>query len=128
MPRLIACPSCSVHVRRGGTTCPHCGATIRDATVVRTAGAVLMGLTLAGCPGDEDPSPTSAGEPEYGVPATESNSGEPTDESGTDDTGGSTDTGAETGETISVGEPEYGVPETDSVGEPDYGVPETSGA
>jgi hypothetical protein len=127
MPRLVACPSCSAHVHWGTNACPHCGQAIPAGAVGRTAGAVLMGLTLAGCPGDDVGGPVP--QPEYGVPATES--GEPIDDTGSEASTGHEDgtgTGAETDATTSVGEPEYGVPETSSVGEPDYGVPETSGA
>ena len=38
-------------------TCPHCGAQLRNGkgqAFGRTATAVLMGLTLAGCPSDDD--------------------------------------------------------------------------
>ena len=122
MPRLVACPSCNAHVKRADATCPHCGASMHDpaGSVRRTAGAVLMGLSIA--------STACVAEPEYGVPATESDTNQPGtgSTSGTDDTTSESTTGT-TDSTDSVGEPEYGVPETDSVGEPDYGVPETTG-
>ena len=46
--------------------CPHCGASL-PASPIRGVPAVLVGLTLAGCPVADD-----VGEPEYGVPATTS--------------------------------------------------------
>ncbi len=54
MPRLIVCPACSVHVKHDEPICPHCGHTIDpDADFGRAAGAVLLGLTLVGCPAED---------------------------------------------------------------------------
>lgn len=60
---LIACSSCSAYIRRGESTCPHCGAEHRTegGALARTAGAVLMGLALAGCPAEDDDVNDSAG-------------------------------------------------------------------
>jgi hypothetical protein len=46
---LIACPSCSCHAFARETHCPSCGAQLRDSdgSLQRTAGAALLGLTLA---------------------------------------------------------------------------------
>ena len=88
MPRLTPCPACNVHVLSNERTCPHGGETIRSSTAGKSA-VVLMGLALAGCP---------QGEPEYGVPDTDSMT-----------------TG--TGTTTDTAEPEYGVPDT--AGTPD---------
>ncbi len=142
MPRLVACPACSVHFKVGEATCPHCGEPVRldSGGVGRAAGAVLLGLTVASC----------RGEPEYGVPATDSvtTAGTEGDTDGTGGTGGTDDgatsttkgTSATTGSTESTGtgtdagtdgstslEPEYGVPTTDGSTslEPEYGVPTT---
>ena len=55
---LIACPSCSCHAFARETRCPGCGALLRasDGSIQRTAGAVLLGLSLsvttAACGGD----------------------------------------------------------------------------
>src|SRR5262249_57996564 len=45
---LIACPSCSCHAFARETRCPSCGAPLRaaDGSIQRTAGAVLLGLSL----------------------------------------------------------------------------------
>ena len=46
---LIACPSCSCHAFAREVRCPKCGALLRgaDGAVQRTAGAVLLGLSLS---------------------------------------------------------------------------------
>lgn len=146
MPRLVACPSCSVHFKVSDSACPHCGAVLRTESggLGRTAGAMLMGLTLASCTGDDKS--TTIGEPEYGAPATESVGTTMDTDGGTD---GMTST---TNDVTSSGEAEYGVADTgfttsstgsssgtatdtdtdtDTDGstslEPDYGVPTTSG-
>lgn len=133
MPRLTPCPSCHAHVMVGDRHCPHCGAGLSTVNASR-AGAVLIGLALAGCPGD-DSSNTSIGEPEYGVPdtgavtvtGTEGTTGG-TGGSTSGTTGGTTDGSTTDATTDSAGEAEYGVPETGSTSiEPDYGVPDTSG-
>jgi hypothetical protein len=153
MPRLVACPGCSVHVKLEEGTCPACGRTLRDeqGRVSRTAGAVLMGLALVAC-GDKDD--TDGGD--------SSGSGSETSDTGTGETGetgegtgtsgtsdGTDATGDATGNatmSTDAGEAEYGVPDTgletdtsttdgtdtgtsdstDSGVEPDYGVAETS--
>lgn len=45
---LIACPRCSCHVFAKETLCPQCGSALRanDGSFQKTAGAILMGLTL----------------------------------------------------------------------------------
>lgn len=157
MSRLVACTACSIHFKVTDAACPHCGEALRlDAGIVgRTAGAMLLGLTLASCVGGDDS--TTVAEPEYGVPATESASTTMDTDGGTDsntsttndvtsageaeygvaDTGPwgtssttlDTDTDTDTDGSTSVGEPEYGVPTTDGSTslEPDYGVPTTGG-
>ncbi len=56
---LIACPLCSCHAFARETHCPSCGALLRasDGSLQRTAGAALLGLTIAftvtvGCSGE----------------------------------------------------------------------------
>jgi hypothetical protein len=46
---LIACPSCACHSFARETHCPSCGALLRgsDGSLQRTAGAIVLGLTLA---------------------------------------------------------------------------------
>jgi hypothetical protein len=52
MSRLIPCPSCGTHVKRGETRCPHCDATVRaDGNAARTAVALALGLTAASSAG-----------------------------------------------------------------------------
>jgi hypothetical protein len=154
MPRLIACPSCSVHSKSDEAVCPHCGAPMRDGqgAVGRTAGAVLMGLAITACPGDDGGSgSTTTVEPEYGVPATDS--AETGSEGGSSGGASQSSTSASTSAsttmqgTTDAGEAEYGVPDTgfdeSTTGgtgtdggssdtgstsvEPDYGVPESGG-
>ena len=57
MPRLVACPHCSVHVKLAEPRCPGCGAALPvDASRIGlTAGAVLLGLSLAACTSSEPP-------------------------------------------------------------------------
>jgi hypothetical protein len=97
MPRLTPCRSCHSHVFADERECPHCGANLRSNAALP---AVLVGLALAGCPG----------EPEYGVPDT----GTPEETAGkTTETDTGTGTETDTGmETTTAGEPEYGVSET----------------
>jgi hypothetical protein len=109
MPRLIACTSCQAHVRSNEGTCPHCGAAIAsDGRLGRTAGAVLMGLTIAGCGPDAGEDTASAG-----MTASE---GSATETPGTSSSGSAE--GSHTGDTSSSvsegtwGEPDYGVPDT----------------
>ena len=56
MPRLVACPHCHAHVRSDESACPHCGVSLSQAEgrLGRTATAVLMGLTIAGCGPDAE--------------------------------------------------------------------------
>ena len=62
--RLVACPSCSNYIKESEPHCIVCGAKLRgDAGVVgRTAGAVLMGLSLTACPTDDTMGDSMAGE------------------------------------------------------------------
>jgi len=131
------------------SACPHCGAALVEASnvIARGAGAVVLGLALAGCPSDDDDNMTNTSvEPDYGVPQTESVSESNTTSASMSSTSAGsmsgTGTDGSTGTSETVGEPEYGVPETgtptgsDTTGgdstsstgtiEPDYGVPETS--
>jgi hypothetical protein len=51
---LIPCPACKVHIRFDDSGCPHCGERIRTCRAgVKAAGAILLGLAMAGCPGDD---------------------------------------------------------------------------
>ncbi len=136
MSRLIPCPACAAHVLVAERRCPHCGTTLRTVAAPVTF-TVLLGLTLAACPGDDSgdgsdtvgatTNPTSSttaigpssttedslsgsGGVEYGTPDTGIDS----------DTTGSTGTGTGTGtDTTSSG--------STSLGEPEYGVAESSG-
>ena len=101
MSRLVACPACGVHVRLDDARCHACDAALRDdkGVVARSPAAVLMGLALAACGGDDGSTNTSV-EPEYGVPQTESVSVTDTDSA----------TSSESSDSF---EPEYGVPQTD---------------
>ncbi len=136
---LIVCPSCSLHVRAPESACPHCGSKIYSGGKVlgRTAGAVLMGLALAGCPADDEPdddmassgTPTTAGSSTsegstsdptdvttsalYGGPATgeiTTSSSDGSSSSGGDTDGSSSGTAGDTGSTSLS--PDYGVPTT----------------
>ncbi len=134
LTRLIACPSCQEHVKSNEQVCPHCDASLgtTGGMVSRAAAAVLMGLALASCNGQDDP------EPEYGVPVTESSVSESSATDATDATTGTASegststagTGTATGTTGTTGsttiEPDYGVPTTTA--EPEYGVPTTEGS
>jgi hypothetical protein len=119
MPRLISCTSCQSHVRSNEGTCPHCGAALpSDARFGRTAGAVLMGLTIAGCgpePGDDNTSEgMSASE---GTASEGSATGAPSSSTGTAESGEGSQGGGSTDTSSSVSEGTWG--------EPDYGVPDT---
>lgn len=123
MPRLIPCPHCHAHVMTPERTCPHCGGSMPSGPSLR-APAVLMSLTLAGCP---------VGEPEYGVADVSSGStsmSQATDGDTDAQTGSGSGSGSESGgsdsgsgSSSSTGMADTG---TTSVGEPDYGVPETT--
>ncbi len=115
MPRLVACPACGVHVRVDEPRCPHCDAALRDAqgVVARSPAAVLMGLAIAACGGDDGSTNTSL-EPEYGVPQTESVSATDTDSATSTDSSDSF-------------EPEYGVPQTDDTTAADTSGGDTGG-
>jgi hypothetical protein len=115
MARLVLCPSCSEFVLRTERICPQCDAVLvtdRN-TVLNVAGAVMLGMTLAGCPADDDDDTTNTSvEPDYGVPATESDTVSTTDGMTSTSASGTMSTTAS--ETSTVGEPEYGVPETET--------------
>lgn len=73
--RLLACPSCTRHVKRSEPRCPHCGGVLRaaDGSVTRTAAAMLLGLTgvlNAAC------DTTDIALPAYGTPNTGGNGGQ----------------------------------------------------
>lgn len=155
---LLVCPACSTHVLVRDSSCPHCGATVRNGAKVlgRTAGAVLMGLSLAACPAGDDTSETmgnggststSSGTPgsttddestttfdvssgpvgeAYGAPDTETFGTDPTDSSTS--TGGDTDGSTGTGGDTDTDSDTDGTTGESSTGiSPDYGVPTTSG-
>ena len=116
MARLSPCPSCQVHVLVAERSCPHCGVGLRVSA--GRGAAVLMGLTLAGCPSGS-PGPSNPPEPEYGVP--DVGVVEPGPDGSIDDPGAKPD------EPIyDVAEPEYGVPDSgEPINEPEYGVPDS---
>lgn len=147
MPRLVACPSCRVHVLARATECPHCGSSVRTCRAVPwCAGAVLIGLTLSGCPAEDDgESETMASSPgttadTTGMPSdTTSGSTEDLDTGffesaaayGTPDTGVDTlppdDTGT-TGSDSGTEGTDTDATDTGSTSlEPAYGVPPTTG-
>lgn len=134
MHRLIPCPSCHAHVMVGDRTCPSCGTAIRTTAAPRIT-TVLLGLALAGCPGDD-------GDDTAGDSTTASSNGTGTTMAATDDgtttadsiTGsGGVDYGtADFGDELSGTDTDgtgtgTGTDGTTSIGEPEYGVPETTG-
>jgi hypothetical protein len=144
MPRLIPCPSCHSHVLLSDSACPSCGATLRTTTAPRVATTLLLGLALAGCPGEDGDD--SAGD---SAPAsTSATDGTTTTDGATSTTNATTTTTADSITISGSGDAAYGVPdtgledttatdtgtgtetetgtETDTVGEPEYGVPETT--
>ena len=149
MGKLVACPSCSTYIRADEPACPQCGSRVRNelGTVVRTAGAMLMGLSLTACPADDDTDDTGASSATMTTGS--SGSTDPTVTStGSDMSGTTLDPSTGPG-----AEPAYGVGTTDfpgtssggsstggdtdgtstgegsstSIGGPEYGVPETTG-
>lgn len=112
-PALVACPSCSQHVKLYETHCLHCGARLRSdgGGIRRTAGAMLMGLSLAGCPSDDSAETMGSGGSSTGDPNTTT----------TGDTSSSTSS-----DVTSSGEAEYGVPETGETFETTGGSDSTS--
>jgi hypothetical protein len=126
--RLLQCSTCSEHVKLADSQCPHCGAAL---AVPGTLGrAVLTAAAVVGMLS------SCAGEPEYGVPVTESTTATDTEDTdGASSTGAPTGSATDTGEetetdtgssddtgTTSMPEPEYGAPGT-TAGESDYGMP-----
>ena len=125
---------------------------MRSRNAVRTAGAVLMGLSLAGCPADDDSDDTGASS---ATMTAGSSSTDPTTMGNTSDPSGTTMdidpttgpgpepaygvgattgfTGTSTGGSSSGGGTESGGSSSTgdigstSIGGPEYGVPETSG-
>jgi hypothetical protein len=79
--RLIACPSCSCHAFARETHCPSCGAALRasDGSIQRTAGAVMLGLTLAAgaaaCSSETGGGTTGGGAGDGGAGGVQSSSG-----------------------------------------------------
>ncbi|MEX1361723.1 MAG: hypothetical protein AB1Z98_01250 [Nannocystaceae bacterium] len=136
MARLIPCPHCHAHVMLDERRCPHCSTELRTAFAPRAATTLLLGLALAGCPGD-DTTDDGAGTQGTTAPtsgtATASGTGTDTTsdgsigsggvEYGTVDTSMDDDTGT-TGGTDSTGTDSASGTET--LGEPEYGVPETT--
>ena len=57
---MHSCPHCANLLRTGSESCPHCKTSLLDRPLVRTAAAILMGLTLTACPG--------GGVSKYGAP------------------------------------------------------------
>ena len=100
-PRMLACPRCANHVLISSSECPHCGAVVSGSSgrLLMTAGAAMLGLTLAtGCDRDQpqpdygvpDTADTGGDQPDYGVPDTGEPRGEdtgPSDLYGVPDTG-----------------------------------------
>lgn len=115
--RLVACPSCSNYVKASEPHCIVCGKKLRsDAGVVgRTAGAVLMGLSLSACPADDTSSETMAGTESVGSTGTGSASmSASASATSTDPSTGTTEATDPSGSdsTTFAGESAYGVPGT----------------
>lgn len=149
MPRLIPCPRCYAHVVLDERRCPHCGAELRTTFAPRAATTLLLGLALAGCPGEDPDDDSNSSQTTTAGTSTSSASGTGTvsssDDSmsgangveyGTVETGidddGTTSTGetSTTGGASTTGDGTGTSTDTDStatVGEPEYGVAETSG-
>lgn len=129
MPRLIACPSCHVHVLVQEGECPHCGVALRVGGPPRVA-AIAVGLTLASCIvaepayGIPDPTATSTGTEGETTTATDTGSTDGMTGSGTGDTGDTDGTG--TADSGSDGTAGSSGPSGTDAPEPPYGVP-TSG-
>jgi len=109
MPRLTPCPSCHGHVSIGERECPHCGTALHTTTAAR-ASVVLLGLTLAGCPSDDEGASAS----ETMTSLTVGSSSGPT-----------TDGSATVDNTATLGEADYGVAETGPL--PEDGTDTTTG-
>lgn len=114
---LVACPDCSNHVLSSESACPHCGATLRDGKgqqlLGRTATAVLMGLTLAGCPASDDTEETTLGGSAGSSSTTNtSNPGSTTMQDGTSSTSANGSTFAD----VSGVQSAYGSPDTETFG------------
>jgi hypothetical protein len=118
--RLVACPSCSNYVKQSEPQCIVCGARLRGegGVVARTAGAVLMGLSMTACPADDTMGDSMAGS-ESMTPTTDATSTTMAESmSATSvamtDSGSTTETATDPGSdsTTFVGENAYGVPST----------------
>lgn len=133
--RLVPCPGCEAHVKRGELLCPHCGAAVdgRGGLAARVGLAAMTGL-LSSC---------LTAEPAYGVATefgtgteteTDSDATAGTETEGSSGTEAATEATSGTGTTQATAEPDYGVPTTDATtgtgtgtastaGESDYGMP-----
>ena len=130
MPPIRPCPACGRHVLGTVSCCPHCEASLRPGSVLRTAAAVALGLAVAGaapgCAGDQtttkstaETGTTSPVSPDYGTSGYTPTAETGTTETGTTETGttetGTTETGTtETGDT--------GTTSTTGTTSVDYGV------
>jgi len=117
-PRLIACPTCSVHIKRNEASCPACGAKLGLSTSLSTAALapIILGLALAGCGDDASGGgtgsdtgtvPTSAGDDGVSLSGTSNGDAGSTDASGSNSMSDSVDT------TFGGDSAAYGVPTTD---------------
>jgi hypothetical protein len=127
--RLVACSSCSNYVKAEEPQCIVCGARLEKdgGGVARTAGAVLMGLSLTACPTD-DTSGDSMMSDGTMSPATESSTQGMTESmSGASMTGSESETmgpgssGSDSGSTTNPG-----TDSTTFAGESAYGVGATT--
>ncbi len=89
MPPLIPCPHCEQHAKSSESTCPHCGAPLRDTRgrIARTATAAVLGLVaVAGCQktavpvAEYGPAPTVTDSPDPSPNASTAPSAAPLDE------------------------------------------------
>jgi hypothetical protein len=116
---LLACPVCSCHARSSAAECPSCGAALRnqDGSRTPTAGAVLLGLVLAGAPIAAGCSSGPTVSADYGVATTTSaSSGSSSGSTSSTSASGSTSTSSSTSSHGGFGGAmtDYGVPMTSS--------------
>lgn len=70
---MLPCTRCANLIHEEAVNCPFCGAAVEVSPTVRPWPAILLGLTLMGCPKPSPPTPSPEPEPqpEYGIPITD---------------------------------------------------------